>query len=928
MSQLINEAFKELEGLDLDEELFSFDEKGARDLSYFLKSDTEPVLDIIDPLATEEDELQPSYEGNVICQCCVCRQLIYKKPEEIVIDEETQNANVGEECPHCYNTRGYKVIGQVEPYFDKEETKVTVDGDDVEVKAEKEEVTESLNESLSSDQLQTYMEDSFKHLGSILGRDPTYDELIDDLLGNYEGMEEYEFGPWDTDPALLQALRKKFPGLKEASDELEESAGSGKYVIYDKEYDNYFAGNVGGRYPNKVKSIYSATTYGSEREAQKIIDDFRSRKEFANVPRDRWVVREAPNAKESLKEKEKGSRAELTEKWEDAYRQFTVIVDNNIENPDQIEKQVDALYAKHKGEKDWDFAYRRWMEGSESLDENLDDEEEEEEFVIDERGKKITSIKEAKRWLNRQTDEYGNTYSFPSNIKKILNKLVDIFGNTYFWFREDESLNESRTDNEIIDDYIGRRGKFRGYITAEVKPLYDTWDDKLKRPTAPEEIEDYEKLRDTYGKTVEITDCSIFIKGNSRIDTFNTSYWDVKFNDGTSLSSVSGSDIDLYEDIVKTKKGRVNKGKAGIHETFKTKKAADAQRKAMFASGYKGESLKEDLDPALVAKMDKESFVNYVTTRKGWTSEEAEDYLKTYFDEALDEKLTVEVTEEDINQFDEDTGDVVVDKTKFVGKDIKKGDYVTLKFTDENEDADTQDYKFVEETEDGFKLEWIGTKELHEDFQKATVETGNSILSMESDDDGKVTVTSEPRKAEEGGEETIAPLSDEVVAEIEEGEAEETEEEATEEETTEEETIEEDASEGGGEEEVSVDEFEESYFNDLGKKYLQEVYNNVTSYETTKGSIDGKKIKLEGVISFKSGKKVKTEFFFEGRSITKSGKVRFLGENAQITNKRNAFILTGSVSDGKLFTESLTYNYRAKDASTGKTVREYGTVRR
>ena len=144
MSQLINEAFKELEGLDLDEELFSFDEKGARDLSYFLKSDTEPVLDIIDPLATEEDELQPSYEGSVICQCCVCRQLIYKKPEEIVIDEETQNANVGEECPHCYNTRGYKVIGQVEPYFDKEETKVTVDGDDVEVKAEEEEMTESL----------------------------------------------------------------------------------------------------------------------------------------------------------------------------------------------------------------------------------------------------------------------------------------------------------------------------------------------------------------------------------------------------------------------------------------------------------------------------------------------------------------------------------------------------------------------------------------------------------------------------------------------------------------------------------------------------------------------------------------------------------------------------------------------------------------
>ena len=921
MSQLINEAFKELEGLDLDEELFSFDEKGARDLSYFLKSDTEPVLDIIDPLATEEDELQPSYEGDVICQCCVCRQLIYKKPEEIVIDEETQNANVGEECPHCYNTRGYKVIGQVEPYFDKEETKVTVDGDDVEVKAEEEEMTESLNESLSSDQLQTYMEDSFKHLGSILGRDPTYDELIDDLLGNYEGMEEYEFGPWDTDPALLQALRKKFPGLKEASDELEESAGSGKYVIYDVEYDNYFAGNIGGRYPNKVKSIYSATTYGSEREAQKIIDDFRSRKEFANVPRDRWVVREAPNAKESLKEadhytgegninsgnpveffgavskdfsyldnkdgtydiypadfdefkkfmdlleehgfeftkllswskpcklivKEKGSKAELTEKWEDAYRQFTVIVDNNIENPDQIEKQVDALYAKHKGEKDWDFAYRRWMEGSDELTED--------------------TVKTKKGWVNKGKSGTHGTF----RTKKAADaQRKAMFASGY----KGESLKEDLDEPIDVDT-----------IKIKVKEEDITFFD--------EETGDIVVNEDNFKGT----------------DVKTGDYVEVTFEDEE--GSYDKSPVVLFKVIRKTEDGR--------HLEYIEIKE----------SGIK-DGLKEDLDPALVAKMNKESFVNYVTTRKGWTSEEAEDYLKTYFDEALDEKLTIEVTEEDINHFDEDTGDVVVDKTKFVGKDVEKGDYVVLKFTDESEDADTQEYKFVEETGDGFKLEWIGTKELHEDFQKATVETGNSILSMESDDDGKVTVTSEPRKAEEGGEETIAPLSDEVVAEIEGGEAEETEEEAPEEGAAEEEPAEGEAAseELPDVEDISIDEFEESYFNDLGKKYLQEVYSNVASYETTKGSIDGNKIKLEGIISFNSGKKVKTEFFFEGRSITKSGKVRFLGENAQITNKRNAFILTGSVSDGKLLTESLTYNYRAKDASTGKTVREYGTVRR
>lgn len=51
---------------------------------------------------------------------------------------------------------------------------------------------------------------------------------------------------------------------------------------------------------------------------------------------------------------------------------------------------------------------------------------------------------------------------------------------------------------------------------------------------------------------------------------------------------------DIKEDTVKKDGKWVNKGKEGTHGEFKTKKAADAQRKAMFANGYKGESLKEN----------------------------------------------------------------------------------------------------------------------------------------------------------------------------------------------------------------------------------------------------------------------------------------------------------------------------------------------
>lgn len=52
----------------------------------------------------------------------------------------------------------------------------------------------------------------------------------------------------------------------------------------------------------------------------------------------------------------------------------------------------------------------------------------------------------------------------------------------------------------------------------------------------------------------------------------------------------------LQEDIVKNSKGKwVNKGEEGTHGEFDTKKEADAQRKAMYANGYK-ESLTEDVE--------------------------------------------------------------------------------------------------------------------------------------------------------------------------------------------------------------------------------------------------------------------------------------------------------------------------------------------
>lgn len=125
---------------------------------------------------------------------------------------------------------------------------------------------------------------------------------------------------------------------------------------------------------------------------------------------------------------------------------------------------------------------------------------------------------------------------------------------------------------------------------------------------------------------------------------------------------------------------------------------------------------------------------------------------------------------------------------------------------------------------------------------------------------------------------------------------------------------------------IEIDEFDENDFDELGEKYLRNVYENVASYKTLSGSTNGNKIKLEGLITFKSGKKAKTNFVFESHILTKNGKLKFLGENKQFAKSKQSFILTGRADGSKLMVESLTYNYRAQDGKTNTSKRVYGTV--
>lgn len=124
----LTEAFKALDALN--EETFSVSDDGIKKLAEFeTDDDLFDEITVFDADADDTEDLEDSYVGKVIVDCNVCHSKIYKDKSDVVIDEETQNANIDEECPYCYSTDGFKVIGEVAPMTTETEEKVEVEDD-------------------------------------------------------------------------------------------------------------------------------------------------------------------------------------------------------------------------------------------------------------------------------------------------------------------------------------------------------------------------------------------------------------------------------------------------------------------------------------------------------------------------------------------------------------------------------------------------------------------------------------------------------------------------------------------------------------------------------------------------------------------------------------------------------------------------------
>lgn len=198
-------------------------------------------------------------------------------------------------------------------------------------------------------------------------------------------------------------------------------------------------------------------------------------------------------------------------------------------------------------------------------------------------------------------------------------------------------------------------------------------------------------------------------------------------------------------------------------------------------------------------------------------------------------------------------------------------------------------------------------EDMEESLERVEVSTEDSNTVITNDTvTNTVSVTT---TTNDDGEGILVPLSDENAEEI----------SVATEENTEEAPV---------EDEFIADDFDEESFDELGEAYLKKVYENIDSFKTTNVSSCGKKLAVEGLITFKSGNTKSTHFIFEQKAQNKKGTYRFIGENKQISRGKKSFILQGNVNDKKFICESLNYNYIGKNDGDKKSVRLYGTVKR
>ena len=289
----LTEAFKQMDLLN--EDTFEITNDGLEKLKEFENQEfDDDYVEVIDTEAETEDDINDSYIGQVILDCNVCHSKLYKNKEDVVVEEE--NANIEEECPFCYSTEGFKVIGEVAPYGEQsEEVEETEDEIEDETKEETEDVeveeTENeIDESLEKEELEQF-------IGAHNGRDKDLEEMLNEST-------------WaEKEVAFTSSTQNKLKIIKDADlwDDMKEEIDNNPkttniisgvftdiYRTAKQEYSNYTDEQIKDARKELFNIINKFYNKASSKDLEESIDDLKGyniikKGEFFNVTDDNDV---------------------------------------------------------------------------------------------------------------------------------------------------------------------------------------------------------------------------------------------------------------------------------------------------------------------------------------------------------------------------------------------------------------------------------------------------------------------------------------------------------------------------------------------------------------------------------------------------------------------------------------------------------------
>lgn len=120
LEKYLAEAFQSLSSLTEDVVDIN-DEDVESKVSDIIDDEADDSIAVIDVDADSDEDLEDSYIGKIIIECDVCHSKLYKDVSEVIPSEDDEKVvNIEEECPFCYSTDGYHIVGQVAPYQPEE----------------------------------------------------------------------------------------------------------------------------------------------------------------------------------------------------------------------------------------------------------------------------------------------------------------------------------------------------------------------------------------------------------------------------------------------------------------------------------------------------------------------------------------------------------------------------------------------------------------------------------------------------------------------------------------------------------------------------------------------------------------------------------------------------------------------------------------